>query len=56
MLDSSVWKEVVDRLRIRLHTAHIGHPTVCDAKYSSATTFEETEGRAMEMRRVNRSN
>lgn len=27
--------------QIRLHTAHIGHPTVCDAKYCSATTFKE---------------
>jgi hypothetical protein len=55
-LDFSVWKEAVDRLRIRLHTAHIGHPTVCDAKYCSATTFKEREGRAMEIRRVTRSN
>ena len=55
-LDFSVWKEAVDRLRIRLHTAHMGHPTVCDAKYCSATTFKEREGRAMEIRRVTRSN
>lgn len=27
--------------QIRLHTAHIGHPTVCDAKYCSAMTFKE---------------
>ncbi|CAE8743213.1 unnamed protein product [Polarella glacialis] len=26
--------------QIRLHTAHIGHPTVCDGRYSSAVTFQ----------------
>eukprot|EP00435_Cladocopium_sp_Y103_P019358 s3756_g4.t1 len=27
--------------QIRAHTAHLGHPTVSDGKYSSASTFEE---------------
>eukprot|EP00434_Breviolum_minutum_P006546 symbB.v1.2.005779.t1/scaffold289.1/size287290/24 len=27
--------------QIRAHTAHLGHPTVCDGKYTSATTFQE---------------
>lgn len=27
-----------------VHTAHLGHPTVCDGKYTSAVTFEEDCG------------
>ena len=38
--------------RIRLHTAHIGHPTTCDAKYSSATTFKE-QFRAIQRSSIN---
>jgi len=28
-------------LILEAHTAHLGHPTVCDGKYTSATTFQE---------------
>ncbi|CAE8693876.1 unnamed protein product, partial [Polarella glacialis] len=27
------------RHQIRVHTAHIGHPTACDGKYSTLATF-----------------
>eukprot|EP00435_Cladocopium_sp_Y103_P054578 s762_g17.t2 len=27
--------------QIRLHTAHVGHPVITDAKYASAATFQE---------------
>ena len=29
------------RHQIRLHAAHIGHPTVADGKYTAGTTFED---------------
>ncbi|CAE8584061.1 unnamed protein product [Polarella glacialis] len=27
------------RHQIRVHTAHVGHPTVCDGRYTSTATF-----------------